>query len=135
MKFTLTGTDNDGFRHRYSVRKNEAFRKAFLKFMEDLGFDSDGIDKQTFYFQDDPGNYHRLKVSELQDCIRHYQNSKYDVDVFFGKAKIIIVVRTKKRVPVVKHLENKAGWVKPLKIKKISGRERLKVKIPIKKRK
>ena len=47
-KFTLTGTDNDGFRHRYSFKKTEEFKKAFLKFMADLKFDPKIISRTFF---------------------------------------------------------------------------------------
>jgi hypothetical protein len=117
-KFTLTGTDNDGFRHRYSIKKDKNFIKAFIKFMEDLDFDSEDIEG-IFYGEDDEGKIIKLNIKEFEDCIRYYQNKKYDVDVFFGRFKVIIVVRTKTRVPMVDHLENKADWIKPLEAKKI----------------
>lgn len=127
-KFTLAGTDNDGFRHRYSVQKNEAFKKAFFKFMEILEFDSE-IVKNTFVGSDREDNPIELKIADFEDCIRHYQNKKFDVDVFYGRFKIIIVVRTKKRYPMVKHLEKETGWVKTIELKKI--KEKKKKSIPL----
>ena len=121
-KFTLTGTDNDGFRHRYSVKKNEGFKRAFVKFMVDLEFDEKKIKASWdagFYDENDEWVPRVLKIAEIEDVCWHYQNKKYDVDVFYGRFKIIIVVRTKGRVSMVKHLENKAEWIKPLEIKKI----------------
>ncbi len=129
-KFILTGTDNDGFRHRYSIKKNEAFKKAFLKFMIALDFDSKII-KHTFLGEDKNENPIILKISEFEDCIRHYQNSKFDVDVFYGNKEIVVLVRTKERDIVVKHLEKKAGWIKILKVKKIKRKK--KVIIPLQK--
>jgi len=121
MKFTLIGTDNNGFRHRYSFRKTEAFKKSFVKFMENLDFNSKDI-KGTFMGYDKDEKLINLKISEFEDCIRYYQNKKYDVDVFYGNKKIIMVVRTKKRIPMVEHLVKKAGWIKPIKIKKIKNK-------------
>jgi len=131
-KFTLTGTDNDGFRHRYSIRKDEYFKKAFLKFMEDLDFNSDEI-KWNFYSEDDSGNYKEIKISEFEDCIRYFQNEKYDVDVFFGNKKVILVVRTKSRVPMVKHLEDEAKWIKPITAKKLKEKKKASVSEPFNK--
>lgn len=128
-KFTLTGTDNNGFRHRYSVKKNEAFKKAFVKFMEDLEFDAEKIQEiiqnefmiRTYIDteKDEKEIIQKINVRDVTDVCRYYKNKKYDVDVFYGKSRIIIVVRTKYRVPMVKHLENKSGWIKPFEIKKI----------------
>ncbi|MBU2503786.1 MAG: hypothetical protein KJ879_01915, partial [Nanoarchaeota archaeon] len=111
-KFTLTGTNNNGFRHRYSVRKNEDFKKAFLKFMVDLGFDDENIKGRFEY--DDEGSIEPIvtKVKDIEDVCDNYNNHKYDVDVFYGRFKIIIVVRTKKRMPMVKHLQGEAKWIK-----------------------
>ena len=121
-KFILTGTDNDGFRHRYSIKKNEDFKEAFLKFMEVLEFDSKKI-KQTFFTSDEDDNPIELKIADFEDCIRHYQNKKFDVDVFYGRFKVIIIVRTKGRRPLVEYLEKKAGWIKPSEIKKIKEKK------------
>ncbi len=135
-KFTLTGTDNDGFRHRYSIKKNENFKKVFLKFMEDLHFNPKVIGRIFMGNELDKKGEEvqvQLKISEFEDCIRHFQNSKYDVDVFFGKRKVIIVGRTKERIPMVKHLENKAKWIKAFEIKKIQEENKLKRKLPLQK--
>jgi len=130
MSFILTGTDNNGFRHRYSIKKDEKFKKAFLKFMGDLEFDKQDIN-ETFLSEDEKGCLFVLDIKEFEDCIRYYENKKYGVDVFFGKSKVIIVIRTKTRKPVVSHLENKAGWLKPLEAKKI--RESKKINVPLQK--
>jgi hypothetical protein len=127
-KFTLTGTDNDGRRHRYSVRKNELFKKSFLKFMEDLGFNPEIIGKTFWSSDEETGECIELKISEFEDCIRHYQNKKFDVDVFFGKLKIILVVRTKSREKMVDHLEKKASWIKKSEVKKIREKNKSRLK-------
>lgn len=121
-KFVLTGTDNDGFRHRYSVKKIEAFKEAFVKFMVDLRFDEEKIRRSFMGFYVDENSEHievPLKIEEIVDVCWNYQSSKYDVDVFFGQFKIILVIRTNKRVPMVEHLEKEAHWIKQLEIKKI----------------
>jgi len=134
-KFTLTGTDNNGFRHRYSARKNEDFKKAFVKFMVDLGFDEENIRSRFEY--DDEGSIEPIvtKVKNIEDVCDNYNNHKYDVDVFYGKFKIIIVVRTKNRMPMVKHLQNEAKWIKSTVVKKIKEGKKIPVAVtPNKKR-
>lgn len=116
--FVLTGTDNNGFRHRYSVIKNEHFKKIFAEFMEELGFDK-GIIARTFEGYDEVRGYFELRIYEFEDCCWHYENKQYDVDVFYGNKKIIIVVRTKTRRPLLDNLEMKSRWIKVPKIKKI----------------
>lgn len=128
-RFTLTGTDNYGFRHKYSVKKNEGFRVAFINFMKHLDFNEETISK-LFLYEEDSGNIKKLKIADFEDCCRHYKNRNYDVDVFFGYRKIIIVVRTRKREKMVEYLENEAGWISAFEIKKIQEK-RIKNEIPI----
>ncbi len=134
-KLILTGTDNDGFRHRYSVKKNEGFKESFVKFMGHLGFNPEKV-KSIFFeeCEDKKGNFIQveLKVADFEDCIRHYQNGKFDVDIFFGKLKIIIVVRTKTRDSMVKFLENEADWIKALEARKIRENNKRKL-LPLQK--
>ena len=121
-EFILTGTDNNGYRHRYSVIKNEQFKEMFIKFMGELSFDEEEI-KRGFWtsYEDEKGESidRELKISEFEDCCRYYENEKYDVEVFYGNKKIIIVIRTKIRRELLDNLENKSKWIKPIKIKKI----------------
>ena len=63
--FILTGTDNNGFRHRYSVRKNEQFKKIFVKFMVDLDFDEKWMES-LFQKNDVDDNLIELKISEFE---------------------------------------------------------------------
>ena len=129
-KFTLVGTGNDGFRHRYSIRKNESFKKVFVDFMVDLDFEKGKIEG-SFADSEENGKIIKFKIKEVLDVCSNYQNKKYDVDVFYGRFKIIIVVRTKQRIPMVNHLDNKSKWVKPLKIKPIREKKKVKVPLPI----
>ncbi len=111
------GTDNDGYRHRYSVEKNEKFKNIFIKFMKDLGFDEGEI-RQGFWSYDDHNEF-ELKISEFEDCYRYYENKKYDVEIFYGNKKIILVIKTKKRRKMLDNLESKSKWKKFPKIIKL----------------
>jgi hypothetical protein len=134
-KFVLTGTDNDGFRHRYSAKKIEEFKEAFMKFMINLEFEENKIRSYFVgYILDKDGNEINvpLKIEEIEDVCWNFNNLKYDVDVFFGKFKIILVIRTQERISMVEHLENEANWIKPLEIKRIVVKKN-KVIIPLQK--
>jgi hypothetical protein len=122
--FVLTGTDNNGFRHRYSVKKNENFKKIFVKFMVDLGFED--IDAEELI---------KIKIKDICDECWHYENEKFDVDVFYGRFKIILVVRTKSRRPLLDSLYYKSKWIKPLKIKKIKKIKKKRIIGPFKHKK
>jgi len=128
-KFTLTGTDNNGFRHRYSIMKNEDFKKAFVKFMVDLGFDGKNIMGRFEYQDEETDELIVTKVKDIEDVCDNYDNHKYDVDVFYGKFKVIIIVRTKDRMPMVKHLKNEAKWIKPSIIKRIKEGKKIPVTV------
>ena len=125
--FVLTGTDNNGFRHRYSAIKNEQFKKIFIKFMIDLGFDEKEMGK-TFFRYGKEENLIELKISELEDMCKHYENKMFEIDVFYGSKKIILVIRTKARRPLLDNLETKSRWIKVLKVKKINNKR---IKTPL----
>jgi hypothetical protein len=120
-EFILTGTDNNGYRHRYSVIKNEQFKGIFIKFMGDLGFDEGKIKGEFWVEYDEDDKYigRELKISEFEDCCRYYDNKGYEIEVFYGNKKIIMVIRTKIRRELLDNLESKSKWIKPIRIKKI----------------
>ena len=125
--FVLMGTDNDSYRNRYSVEKNENFKNIFIKFMEDLGFDGGKI-RQGFWNYDEDDDKIELKISDFEDCYRYYENKKYDIDVFYGNKKIILIIRTKERREMLNNLEYKSKWKKFPKIIKLKEDKK---KIPL----
>lgn len=115
-KFTLLGTSNDGFRHRYSFKKNETFKKSFISFMGDLGFE-DKVVRRSFIgirMEGEEEIEFEMEISQMKDYCEHFKNSKYDVDVFYGHFVVIVLVRTEHREMVVKHLVNEADFVEPV---------------------
>ncbi|MCK5615681.1 hypothetical protein KAR91_78175 [Candidatus Pacearchaeota archaeon] len=109
----FTGTDNDGFRHRYSFKKNEKFKKFLTEFIEELGFDTKKI-KELFNSYDKDEIPITLKVKDINDHINHFQNKKYDIDIFWGNKKIILIIRTKKRIPMIEFLKKDyMEWIEP----------------------
>lgn len=135
-KFKLIGTNNDGFRHRYSVQKKESFKKAFLNFMEDLDFDKEKIMKSFWVCSEEAlGEDVELKISGFEDEVHNYKNKGYDVDVFYGKTKIILVVRTKKRFRMIDHLKKKANWIMTPSFQKVKEKKKQRVILHAKARK
>ena len=95
-EFVLVGTHNDGVRHRYSVEKREDFKKPFLKFMEELGFESKEIERRFFYEKkigednDKVPIYETfiLKIKDINDVCWFYKNLEYEVDIFLGGGEL-----------------------------------------------
>jgi hypothetical protein len=113
-KFILNGTGNNGFRHRYSFDKTKAFKKGFLDLMKKLGFDEKVKDKFILRENEDEGEEERiilLEATDIEDVCWFFENNKYEVDVFFGAKKIIILIRTKNRREMLDYLENEADWI------------------------
>ena len=122
-EFVLIGTNNDGYRHRYSVKKNEQFKKIFIRFMNELRFD-EKIVGGSFYSSNDDEEDTILKISDFNDVCENYKNKKYDVDVFYGSKKIILVIRCKIRKSMIDNLISKSRWKKFLKVKIKKKRKR-----------
>ena len=95
-KLILTGTENDGFRHKYEIKKQEFFKDAFIDFMVCLGFKKERVE-QCFLDYDEKENEIKLNVSDLKDYCDNFKNKDFDIDVFYGKRKIILLIRTKKK--------------------------------------
>ena len=118
----LNGTNNNSKRHQYSFEKNEGFKEGFLELMENLGFGREKTDQFTIRNSscDDEENVERIwirKVSEVQDECWYFENKKYEIDVFFGVKKIIILFRIKgrnisrKRREMLDNLEESSDWI------------------------
>lgn len=120
----LIGTDNNGVRHRYSIEKNEEFKNAFVKFMTSLRFYEKDI-RKTFNGNDDEGNPLELKIADFNDVCVYYYNILYEVDVFYGNRKIILVIRTgqekkrDRREKMIKDLKENSKWRKPSTLSKV----------------
>lgn len=126
--FKLIGTDNDGIRHRYSIEKNEDFKKAFTRFMNDLSFDGEDIKKGLFMREDyDANRQYEIKVDDLSDICFYFRSGEYEIDLFFGGKKIILVIRTgqkikrNRRKKLVKEVRDNSKWRKPVILTKAAG--------------
>ena len=138
-EFILFGTDNNGVRHRYSIEKNEQFPGIFVKFMGELGFDELEIDEKFYYEENDnsgqPLGKMRVVVSHISDECWYYKNAEYEVDVFFGSKKIILVIRTgqhnerDRRAKLLDDLESKSNWKEFPVVKRMKNKASAKAQI------
>jgi hypothetical protein len=115
--FTLTGTDNDGVRHRYSFIKNEKFKKVFRELLINLGFE-EKIVKNLFIVEDETtGEASEVSIHSISDHCAYYKNKQYEIDIFYGSKKIILVIRTNqknkrdRRTKLLNYIENLSGWI------------------------
>ena len=122
-KLILSGTDNNGIKHRYSFEKNKSFRREFIQLMESLGFNKEKI-KQKFVTRsfDDTKDGEveiitNLSAKDLIDLYWSFQNNEYEIDVIFGSQKVILLIRTNqktkrdRRRKMLNELEKKSDWI------------------------
>jgi len=113
-KFKLTGIGNDSYRYYYSIVKSEEFKIPFIKFMVELGFDEKRISE---YFEDYDERGEKpihVKINWLNDKVFTWKNEDFDIDCFFGRKKIILIIRTKKHQKLINSLEKYSEWEKNL---------------------
>ena len=128
FNWDLSGTDNNGFRHRYSLLKDESFKNNFLNFMAGLEFNWESIENK-FYYEDESGQFRENKVIDFLDVCWHFENKNFEVDVFFGSSKIIMVIRTRNRRKLIDTLVNFTEFVKPLTYEDIESLETEKISV------
>ena len=107
-KSYLLSTGNDGYRYRYEFEKINSFSKIFTNFMRDLGFDDSDRPFLTMYEGEDEKE---MDIEKTLDFTWNFRNKSFDVDLFIGGKKIILVVRTKDKMRLadvaIKHLNFK----------------------------
>jgi len=88
-----------GERHNvFHIEKDEGFLKSFGDFLFGLGFDKMKIVRELFRpLGDFENNYSKKKYSDdlYQDEYFYFENKEFDVDIFFGKDKIIVSIFTR----------------------------------------
>ncbi len=136
-KLTLSGTDNNGVRHRYTFDKDMNTKEGFFDFMEGLGFEIKEIEKR-FMIQDynndtDEEKIIFLDMEDIVDQCWFYENKKYELDIFWGNKKVIILVRTNQKIKrdrrkkLVDTVEETSKWISD-KQKEIRRRKKPKLK-------
>ena len=132
---TINGTSNNGVRHRYSFEKDSNFKKGFIEFMSSLKFDKETIERYFIYEEDGENGECVKKIitpMEVEDRCWFFENEKYEIDVFWGKTKVIMLIRTNqkrkrdRRRKMLNELEKRSGWISEDQKEKRSKKNRLK---------
>jgi hypothetical protein len=116
----LNGTDNDGIRHRYSFDKTPKLREGLKDLLLKLNFEEKKLDQflGKIFFRTETNEKSGeeqeiiLEPNQIIDRIFYISNKIYEVDLFFGSEKIILVIRTKEdRTKLVNKIESKSKWI------------------------
>ncbi|MEI7719503.1 MAG: hypothetical protein WCI72_06545 [archaeon] len=117
-ELTLSGTDNNGKRHRYSIDKNSNLKGGLKKLLISLEFEEKKVEEviKGIFFKETQEDEERgiipRALEEIIDIVRFLKNDKYEVDMFFGKEKVILLIRiTEKREKLVDAIEKNADWI------------------------
>lgn len=118
-ELVLNGTDNDGVRHRYSFDKTPKLKEGLTKLFLGLGFEERKINdfiQKIFVRRSENENGEEIitifKPEEINDRAYYLKNSRYELDLFFGKNKVILLVRVKnERIKLVDEIEKKSSWI------------------------
>jgi hypothetical protein len=127
----LTGTSNNGFRHRYSFRKTPKIKNLLENLFLKLNLvkePNQPLIKNIFIeeIEDDNGEeiIVQKEIQEFVDEIYHFQNKEFDLDLFFGKEKVILLIRSNKRFDFIKFLEKNSNWISKEEAEKIRNEKR-----------
>jgi hypothetical protein len=91
-KSFLIGTGNDGYRYKYEFFKTNDFERILVEFLFAIGFDESFI--WDYFWDFEYGDEHK-DFSSYEDKTLNFYNELFDIEVFFGKNLIIMIVRTK----------------------------------------
>ena len=88
-KLKLFGAGNNDRRSFYAIEKKQSFFSSFANFLINCGFNGNlYVDE----YQEDPP-----KIEKFIDFQENFKNKSYDIDVIFGKEKIILIIRADKK--------------------------------------
>jgi hypothetical protein len=106
-KLKLLGLGNNENRSYFIFKKRNAFFLTFPFFLEELGLEKIGILYE--HSEND------VDIREYVDIQENVKNDVFDVDIFFGEDKFIVVVRTDefnrpKLMRTIKKIANYPGF-------------------------
>jgi hypothetical protein len=112
-KLKLFATSNFEDRDEFRIEKDQRALGCIKKFLESLELDT----SYTFITEDKDAHEKEIRISKLTDFCQNFKNKDYNIDVFFGKDRIILVVRTaiRNRQKIVKEILKWCEWAKPVK--------------------
>ncbi len=82
----IYGLSNKGKRNAYIIEKNSSFIPLFANFLLNCGFKNN----QYIEYSEDKS----IKIDEWIDTQDNFKNEDYDIDIIFGKERIILIIRT-----------------------------------------
>jgi len=117
-ELVLNGTNNDGVRHRYSLDKNSDLMGGLRKLLIGLEFKEKVIDSfiRGVFFketqEDESEGTVQRELEDIVDFVEALKNDKYELDIFFGKEKVILVIRIKEnREKLIDVMKEKSEWI------------------------
>src|SRR3989344_3391695 len=98
-KIKITALGNFNKRNYFIIDKNSLFFIVFPRFLEELQLDKTGV---LYEYSEEP-----FDINDKIDIIENTKNQIYDLDLFYGKERIIIVIRTdeKNRMDLLKKIK------------------------------
>ncbi len=107
-KLKLYGISKQENRVHFRLGKKQAFLDVFRKILLRFGF------WDARYWHYDEIKDKDDKINNLTDFCDHLQNEKYDIDIIFGKKRIIVIVRAKQKDKdkFIKELNKFCEWAK-----------------------
>lgn len=92
------------FKIGFIFKKQQAFFECLRKLLISLGWDK----WETIEGREED------KISKWKDIVDYYQNKSYSIDIFYGRNKIIFVVRgnKKSRQKLINEISKISKWIK-----------------------
>lgn len=85
-KLKLFARGNEKDRNFFIIEKNQTFFSLFPKFLLNCGF------RNNIYLDEYQDNAPR--IDDFIDMQENFKNENYDIDLIYGKDKIILIIRT-----------------------------------------
>ena len=82
----LVGMGNEDNRAYFVFEKTDAFFRMFLEVLQKADIAGTGC---LYLYTEDP-----TSVKKVTDNIEHIKNQDIDIDIFYGKLRVIVVVRS-----------------------------------------
>ncbi len=99
MKDKILGIKKSELINEYTLKKEKGVLENIKLFLERLGYDKFGDLHYLFYSEESekkPKASSILDVTKIKDKRFNIKNNEYDIDIFIGNKKILLVIRTKK---------------------------------------
>ena len=106
-KMIILGLGNDGYRYYYTIKKEKEIVGTMDKLLSELGFEG-----ELYYDCED------VLTEKRKEFCSGFKNKEFDVDLFVGIKRLILVIRTRKRAKLLKLIEKYCEMLKLKKVKK-----------------